>query len=56
MIPSLVRLWHTIVGLFRDLAWPLGDGSNSQSEVSQAQVDDVMDATRDDDGMDATGL
>ena len=56
VIQPLVRLWEALVSLFRDLAWPLGDGSNGRSETSQAQVDDAMDATLDNHGMDATGL
>lgn len=47
----LARLSHAFVALVRDLAGTPGDGSHTP-----AQLDDVLDARADDDGIDATGL
>jgi hypothetical protein len=46
----LVRLSHALLSLVRDLT------GASRGASSLAQVDDVLDARGDDDGMDTTGL
>ena len=47
-------LWRLFRDLVRDLA--LGASEDGESGNEQAQADDILDATFDDDGMDATGL
>jgi hypothetical protein len=53
-----MRLMATLWRLFRDLARDLAPGASADGEGGdeRAQADDILDATFDEDGMDATGL
>jgi hypothetical protein len=54
-----MRLIATLWQLLRDLVRDLSSGvsaNQTDTDDEQAQVDDVLDAELDEDGMDATGL
>lgn len=52
VVEIVQRLIARAISLVHDLA----SGSSPDTHTSAAQVDDVLDAALDDDGMDATGL
>jgi hypothetical protein len=51
LLAAILRLFWYLV---RDLA--AGDDTRQSADDEQAQDDDLLDAARDEDGMDATGL
>ena len=53
-----MRFVATLWRLFRDLVRDLAPGASEDGKAGdeQAQADDLLDATFDEDGMDATGL
>jgi hypothetical protein len=50
----LAAVWRVFWNLVRDLA--SGDATGERAHDEQAQGDDLLDAARDEDGMDATGV
>jgi hypothetical protein len=53
-MPLVATLWRLFRNLVRDLA--PGASADGESGNERAEADDIVDATFDEDGMDATGL